>query len=50
MTGLDPHEVDVDTLAARLREDVTSRQAVQMLPIIYGAWSRTGPRRAPSPA
>jgi hypothetical protein len=33
--------MDIDTLAGRLREDVTSRQAAQMLPIIYGAWART---------
>jgi len=42
VTGLDPRQVDIDTLAARLRDDVTSRQAIQMLPIIYGAWARKG--------
>lgn len=40
--GLDPGQVDIDTLAARLRDDVTSRQAIQMLPIMYGAWARKG--------
>jgi SAM-dependent methyltransferase len=40
MAGLDPAEVEVDTLAARLRDDVVGRRAVQMLPIMYGAWSR----------
>jgi hypothetical protein len=34
LTGLDPGKVDIDTLAARLRDDVTSRQAIQMLPIM----------------
>jgi hypothetical protein len=38
--GLDPAQVDIDTLAARTRDDVVSRQAVQMLPIIFGAWAR----------
>jgi hypothetical protein len=41
--GLKVLEVDIDTLAGPLREDVTSRQAVQMLPIIYGASARTRP-------
>jgi hypothetical protein len=43
VTDLDPRQVDIDTLAARLRDDVTSRQAIQMLPITYGAWARKGP-------
>ena len=38
--GIDPAEVDIDTLAARMRDDVLTRQAVQMLPIIFGAWAR----------
>jgi len=40
LTGADPGEVDLDTLAARLRDDVVGRQAVQMLPMIFGAWTR----------
>lgn len=39
-TGLDPKEVDIDTLADRLREDITRHRGVQMLPIMFGAWSR----------
>lgn len=42
LTGLDPGEVDIDTSTSRLREDVVSRQAVQMLPIIFGGWTRKG--------
>jgi ubiquinone/menaquinone biosynthesis C-methylase UbiE len=39
-TGLDPREVEIDGLADRLREDVVRRNAIQMLPLMYGAWSR----------
>jgi len=39
LTGLNPEEVQIDTLAERLREDVVGRNAVQMLPIIFGAWA-----------
>ena len=39
-TGLDPAEVDVDTLAERMRADVVGRSAVQMLPLMFGAWAR----------
>ena len=38
--GLDPDEVDIDTLAARLRAEVVAARGVQMLPITVGAWSR----------
>ena len=38
--GLDPAEVDIDTLAARLRAEVVAARGVQMLPITVGAWSR----------
>jgi len=38
-TGLDPKEVDIDTLAKRLREDVVQQHGVLMLPIVFGAWS-----------
>jgi len=41
MTGLDPDEVQVDTLADRMREDALSGKRVQMLPIVIGAWART---------
>jgi ubiquinone/menaquinone biosynthesis C-methylase UbiE len=40
LTGLDPKEVEIDTLAARLRDDVVGRKAVFMLPIMFGAWTR----------
>ena len=40
LTGLDPAEVNIDTLAERLRNDVVARQAVQILPMTYGAWAR----------
>ena len=40
MTGLDPARVDIDTLEQRLRDDVVSRRAIQMLPIMFGAWAR----------
>jgi len=39
-TGLDPKEVDIDTLAERVREDVVRQHGIQMLPIMFGAWSR----------
>jgi ubiquinone/menaquinone biosynthesis C-methylase UbiE len=39
-TGLDPREVDIDTLEERLRQDVVSRQAIQLMPLMFGAWSR----------
>jgi len=39
-TGLDPAEVDIDTLAERLRRDVVSRKAIHMCPLMFGAWSR----------
>ncbi len=38
--GLDLALVDIDTLAARMRDDVVSRRGVQMLPIMFGAWAR----------
>ncbi len=40
LTGLDPSKIGIDTLAERLRDDVTSRGAIQMLPIMFGAWAR----------
>jgi ubiquinone/menaquinone biosynthesis C-methylase UbiE len=39
MAGIDPAQVGIDTLAARLRDDVVQRQGVQMLPLMFGAWS-----------
>ena len=33
-------EVEVDTLADRLRAEVVAQQGVQMLPIVIGAWAR----------
>jgi hypothetical protein len=41
IAGLDPAEVEVDTLASRLREDVVTHKAIQFLPIMFGAWTRT---------
>ncbi|HYJ33894.1 MAG TPA: class I SAM-dependent methyltransferase [Candidatus Binatia bacterium] len=40
--GVDPDEVQVDTLASRLREDVARVQGIHILPIMFGAWSRRG--------
>src|SRR5215470_3824000 len=40
LTGLKPAAVQIDTLAARLQEDVVGRNAVRMLPIVFGAWTR----------
>jgi SAM-dependent methyltransferase len=40
MTGLDPDEVDIDTLADRLREDAVSGERVQQVPMVVGAWAR----------
>jgi len=40
MQGLDPAAVDIDTLAARYRDDVVSRNAIQFCPIMFGAWAR----------
>jgi SAM-dependent methyltransferase len=42
LTGLDPEQVGIDTLTKRLREDVVSRCAIQMLPVMFGAWARKG--------
>jgi ribosomal protein S18 acetylase RimI-like enzyme/SAM-dependent methyltransferase len=33
-------EVDVDTLAARLRDETVARSAIQALPAVIGAWAR----------
>jgi len=38
--GLDPAEVDIDTLADRMRADTVSRHAVHVMPHMFGAWSR----------
>lgn len=38
--ALDPREVDIDTLGARMRDDATRVRGVQMLPMMFGAWSR----------
>lgn len=40
LTGVDPPQVDIDSLGARLRDEVVSRQGIQMLPIMFGAWAR----------
>jgi 2-polyprenyl-3-methyl-5-hydroxy-6-metoxy-1,4-benzoquinol methylase len=37
---VNPAEVDIDTLAERLRDDAVAGARVQMLPIVVGAWSR----------
>jgi SAM-dependent methyltransferase len=41
LTGVDPAEVDVDTLADRLRSQVVERHGIHMLPLVIGAWART---------
>lgn len=40
MGAATPKEVDVDTLADRLRAEAAGQRRVQMLPIIIGAWAR----------
>ena len=35
-----PEEVEVDTLADRLRAEAVGQARVQMLPIVIGAWAR----------
>jgi len=40
ITGATAAEMDIDTLAARIRDDVVSRQGIMMLPMMYGAWTR----------
>jgi SAM-dependent methyltransferase len=40
-TGIDPARVDIDTLADRLRAEVTGRNGIHMLPLMIGAWART---------
>ncbi len=40
LTGLDPAEVEIDTLADRMRQDAVEGGRVQMLPIMIGAWAR----------
>ena len=36
-----PVDVDIDTLEARLRAEVTAQAGIQLLPAIVGAWSHT---------
>jgi SAM-dependent methyltransferase len=38
---VDPAEVDIDTIADRLRDELTGRTGVQILPPVVGAWART---------
>ena len=40
--GVDEREVDVDTLADRLRDEIVARDSVQPLVSVYGAWARVG--------
>jgi SAM-dependent methyltransferase len=40
MGAATPDEVDVDTLADRLRAEAAGQGGVQMLPIVIGAWAR----------
>jgi hypothetical protein len=40
MGVVDPAEVEIDTLAERLRDDAVAGARVQMLPLVVGAWSR----------
>jgi hypothetical protein len=42
LTGLDPAQVGIDTLAARLRDEVVRQHGIHMLPIMFGAWARKG--------
>ncbi len=34
-------EVDIDTLEARLRDEVVAVNGIQILPLLFGAWTRT---------
>jgi len=38
--GIDPKEVDIDTLADRVRLDAERVRGIQMLPLMFGAWAR----------
>jgi hypothetical protein len=38
---LQPGDVDIDTLADRLREVATTNHGVVPLASVYGAWART---------
>jgi ubiquinone/menaquinone biosynthesis C-methylase UbiE len=40
MNGVDREEVQIDTLADRVRKEVVGPKGIQMLPIMFGAWSR----------
>jgi hypothetical protein len=40
VSGLDPDEVGIDTLADRLRADALAGRRVQQLPMVIGAWAR----------
>jgi hypothetical protein len=37
--AVDADEVDVDTLANRLRDEIVASNAVEPLPSVYGAWA-----------
>jgi SAM-dependent methyltransferase len=41
LTGLNPAEVEIDTLADRMRADAVDGARVQQLPVTIGAWART---------
>lgn len=41
-TGAAPAEIEIDTLAERLREESLANHAVQMLALVVGAWARKG--------
>lgn len=40
-SGVATTDLGLGTLEARLRDDVVSRDAVQLLPAVVGAWART---------
>ena len=40
VTGVDPNEIAIDTLAERWRTEAESVREIQMLPLMFGAWSR----------
>ena len=42
LTDFNPAEIDIDTLAERLRAEAVEHGAVQMLPLLVGAWARKG--------
>jgi hypothetical protein len=43
LTELEPAKLQIDSVAARLREDAVSHGSIQLWPIMFGAWTRVCP-------